>query len=307
MAQRRAWVFTEHQWEAMLAGLQVDGLPEGIRYIVLQLERCPDTGRLHLQGYVELLSSLRMSSMKSVLSGTAHFELRRGTRDEARDYCMKEETRVDGPWEYGDWRKGGAGARNDLLACKEMLDEGKEDKEIADAHFGSWLRYNRAFAMYKALKGKPRDGQTMVTNLICYGKSGVGKTRWVHEQYPGAFWKSAQNKWWDGYAGQDVVVFDDHNSPWFTWDVLLRILDLYPCGVETKGGMVSLCSTCNIFTTTESPRAWYRSERLVPRFDALLRRLQDPHGTLLLFEKIPNGRKITRIPDSDYNGPDFHT
>ena len=65
-----------------------------VRYAILQVESCPTTARAHIQGYVELRDSLRPAAVRRalpVLSSAAIFA-RRGTRDEARDYCRKEET-----------------------------------------------------------------------------------------------------------------------------------------------------------------------------------------------------------------------
>ena len=42
-----------------------------------------------------------------------------------------------------------------------------------------------------------------------HGHAGVGKTTLISKKYPGAYLKRAQNKWFDGYQGEDVVVIDD--------------------------------------------------------------------------------------------------
>lgn len=34
--------------------------------------------------------------------------------------------------------------------------------------------------------------------------------------------------WFDGYCGQEVVVFDDFRPWWCRFDYLLRLLDRYP-------------------------------------------------------------------------------
>ena len=44
---------------------------------------------------------------------------------------------------------------------------------------------------------------------VLWGPSGTGKSRFVAKRWPKAFWKSPEAKWWDGYAGQEVVVLDD--------------------------------------------------------------------------------------------------
>ena len=67
-----------------------------VRYTILQVEACGTTDRTHLQGYSELTAPLRPAALRRilpVLSGAAIFA-RRGTRDEARDYCRKEETSI---------------------------------------------------------------------------------------------------------------------------------------------------------------------------------------------------------------------
>lgn len=72
-----------------------------VKYCVYQKEECPETKKLHLQGYVELKKSIRFAALKKLFGREdLHIEQRRGTRDEARDYCRKEESRVAGPWEF---------------------------------------------------------------------------------------------------------------------------------------------------------------------------------------------------------------
>jgi len=53
-----------------------------------QIERAPDTGRLHIQGYTEWKDSKRRSEVLHHLS--AHCEARLGSREDARSYCSKK-------------------------------------------------------------------------------------------------------------------------------------------------------------------------------------------------------------------------
>lgn len=78
-----------------------------VAYVCWQLELCPKTSRLHHQGYVEFVGQKTWSWIQANCEGleTAHFEQRHGSQADARRYCMKEESRLDGPYEYGERRE----------------------------------------------------------------------------------------------------------------------------------------------------------------------------------------------------------
>lgn len=150
----RAWCFTEnHEPEALVHALQEEGLPTGIRYLVCQLERAPNTRRLHLQGYVQLLAPQRLSWLKKNLSGTAHWARAYGSYDQNEAYCSKAETRVDGPWRFGEATT--QGKRKELEEVKDLLDNGVKVADLpAQGYFGSWLRYKKGFDDYVSMNSK---------------------------------------------------------------------------------------------------------------------------------------------------------
>ena len=45
-------------------------------------------------------------------------------------------------------------------------------------------------------------------NLWIYGPSGIGKTYYATNNF-GKVFKKNQNKWWDGYCDEEVVLIDD--------------------------------------------------------------------------------------------------
>lgn len=76
----------------------------GCVFAVFQIERCPETARLHLQGYVRFGAAISLDTLKKRLPdafGQVHAEIRRGTDKQAIEYCRKEESRAAGPWELG--------------------------------------------------------------------------------------------------------------------------------------------------------------------------------------------------------------
>jgi len=216
----------------------------------------------HIQGYVEFTQPVRMSHLKKLFP-TGHFEKRRGTRLQAVEYVTKEDTRKEGPFiqhhaglsveGYLETVKTGGGGKP-LDVIKGLLDDGCGEEQIADEQFATWVRHYKAFREYKLLKTKPRSN--FLKLVVVVGPTGTGKSKFAMDQYPGAYWKQRSN-WWDGYAGQQVVVLDEYYG-WLPFDLLLRLCDRYPLLLELKGGQVQCVATTVVITSNLSPADWYQ-------------------------------------------------
>lgn len=241
----------------------IHNLPE-TRYFVYGRE-VGAGGTYHLQGYVEFKAPIRFSSVKAFLP-RAHIEIRRGTREEARDYCMKD----NDYFEHGEWVTNGK--RKSLDECKRLLDEGKSQLEIAHNYWSDWVRYHKSFQLYASMtiQQEMRD----VHADVYWGVSGAGKTyKAFTENKEDAFILTRFNNgvWFDGYTGQKVLIIDDFNG-WIPFKFFLRILDDYPLIVETKGSTAVAMWNKVIITSNTHPTEWYHSiENLAP----LLRRLEN--------------------------------
>ena len=97
------------------------------KYVVWQKEK-GENGTEHFQGYVEFSKALTLGQMKAWLP-RAHFEPRRGSREQARDYAMKEDTRVDGPWERGEFKQS-RGQRSDITEALDFIKGGGSKREV---------------------------------------------------------------------------------------------------------------------------------------------------------------------------------
>lgn len=110
-------------------GLEVTSKVPGelCKYLVVGKEVCPETKKVHYQGYLELSTQVSMKTLKTWLcQETVHIEHRKGTAAQAADYCKK-----DGEYEeFGTISK--PGKRNDLAVMREMVKDGAEDHEIVD-------------------------------------------------------------------------------------------------------------------------------------------------------------------------------
>lgn len=121
-------------------------------YMIYQKEKCPETGRLHYQGYVIFKNHKRKSTIKR-MDPKFHFEQRKATHTEAKTYSDKTDSYVEGPWTFGDDTgvPETAGARSDILAVKKEIDQGKKVKELVleENHFGTLARCYKFFQEYE--------------------------------------------------------------------------------------------------------------------------------------------------------------
>lgn len=115
-----------------------------VRYLIYQKEQCPKTGMEHWQGYAEFHQTMRYATACKYLNiPGAHLEIRKGTRDQARAYCMKKETRVTPHVEFGSWIKGGQGARTDLQDLVDRVRRGDDDQTLIDNDPGQACCFQR--------------------------------------------------------------------------------------------------------------------------------------------------------------------
>lgn len=242
-----------------------DGDPLGFGLIghglcqwIYQLERCPESSRLHFQGYVRLRNKVRVRGVQKLLGlPTAHMERRRGSHEEATAYCSKQETRVAGPWSGGVPMA--QGHRSDLDALANSIrEQGLTAREVARSDPNLYCRYRSGitdlcrFALEERLPSfRPVDVR------VFYGEAGTGKTRAaiaVSEEY--FILDAGERVWFDGYCGQSTLIIDDFYG-WIKWGTFLRILDGYKFRCEVKGNFTWAQWTTIIITSNKHPDSWY--------------------------------------------------
>lgn len=256
MSRHRNWCFTSFEQE-----LHID--LNVLKYIIYQQERCPDTGKLHWQGYLELRNAKTMQQTKGLFQGEVHLEKRIGTQQQAIDYCRKLSTSIENTlFEYGNRGKG-QGHRTDLdRVAHEIIEEKKTISEIAVSDPATFVRNTHGLRELKAIVDK-RDAMKdrPQTVIVFWGKTGTGKTRTVYDQegFENVFaLHPATNGalWFDGYEGQRVLLLDDFYG-WIKYSELLVILDRYPYRCQIKGGHTWAQWTTVYITSNQPPDDWY--------------------------------------------------
>ena len=90
------------------------------RYTVYGIEICPESKKVHFQGYSEFKAPIAKKTLVNLGCGV-HLEARRGTREQARDYCTGEcdkpkiyPPNIDDPIiEMGIWKEEGIKGTDD--------------------------------------------------------------------------------------------------------------------------------------------------------------------------------------------------
>lgn len=261
----RNWCFTSYK--------QPFDMPshDDISYCVYQIEKCPETGRLHAQGYLELSKAKRMSGVKKIFDdNTIHLEPRKATREAARAYCMKEESRVDGPFEFGTFEQK-RGERNDINNFIETMNkDGLVNAALENPSV--YIKYHKGVNAFNNLISRSKELRNIKVHVL-YGRAGSGKTKRVYDSTNGEYFTPIVTKekvWFDGYMGESNILLDDFDGK-IDYRYLLRILDRYPLNLEVKGDHCWAKWTTVWITSNEPPQNWYN---LTPvELEPLLRRL----------------------------------
>ena len=261
--QARAWCFTSFD-EELIKRDWYEYIPEPLNYIIMGKEKAPRTGRIHMQGYVEFSTKTTANRVKQVLGDPSiHIEIRQGPQDKAIEYCKK-----DGEWqEWGEPYK--QGKRSDLESIKKEIEEGVEMIEIAQKHFGDFVRYHRGFILYKDLcdRKRQKSAEPNPPEVIVYvGQSGSGKSHHCYHdpEYQKSGFKFMQQQegksYFDGYEGETCIWFDEFPGRTMSFSDFCRLADKWGTRVEVKGGSVEIIGLRRILiSTTMWPGEWWKS------------------------------------------------
>jgi len=232
------------------------------------VEICPDSKRVHWQGYLEIKNATTLHALKGKSPPGIHWEPRKGTQDEAVEYCRK-----DGDFKEWGEKKAGTGQRRDLEAVRKACVSGQAFEKIFDDHFSVVLQYGRGVREYQQLKQVHRNWQT---DVIClWGASGVGKSKRANE-VGATFVEYDKSGFIHGYSNEEVVCFDDFDPSTMTREVFLRLTDRYHIKVNVKGGSLTWNPRTIYFTSNTNPRDWYNGDEAVRRRMTTVTQIIDP-------------------------------
>lgn len=260
----RRWLITLYKWEGTCDTIDsfiIDR--DRVRIACWQLERCPKTGRAHLQVYVVTTSPIRFSqSRKLFKDATAHVEQCNGDRYSCIKYCTKEKTRAAGPWWFpskDECLLHRQGRRNDLEQVAQDIRRSGLHRTALQVP-AVYIRYHRGMEAYANLLATENFGGVFrnVKVYILWGQPGTGKTRAAYSLYGKSLYRlaSCQPEWWDGYTGQKTVLLDDFYGC-LPYARMLHLLDGYPLQLPRKGSFWQASYKRVVITSNTSYKDWY--------------------------------------------------
>lgn len=269
----RRWAFTLFGEDLDAPRAHFAGLIEkdSLSYICFQQEVCPKSGRSHLQGYLEFYHGRTLRGVKRVLGQpSVHLGQARDSPDTNRSYCSKPGGTLFA--EYGTIAPG-QGWRSDLDAVRESICGGVTGLDLWDAHFGSCVRYHKAFDRYQQLLesrkrslagpylkkqitylcGPTKSGKTSRALDICIRRYGFDAV-YVRPNTVGS-----ATDWFENMQSHHRAMIIDEFDSDIKFRNMLRVLDGYPHQVERKGiTSISVDNIKEIFiTSNKSPHEVY--------------------------------------------------
>lgn len=242
-------------------------LPENVRYAIYGRELCPETKREHWQSYIELTKPMRMNAIKKLYGdNTIHLETRKGTREQAKEYCKK-----DGDFtEHGKWISG-QGHRTDLESIIDKLKDGTKLSELMIEYPKTYCQYRNGLKDISAKiteKSLPKFRKVEV--ILLTGPTGCGKTRKAMEE---ATYKiqGSQLQWWENYDMDETILIDEYNNDAPITE-LLALLDGYKLRLNVKGSH-TYANWNKVYITTNLKINELHSNAKTAHREALFRRI----------------------------------
>lgn len=178
----------------------------------------------HIHLFIYGKNAIRFSTLKNLFP-TAHLDMGKGTCTQLKDYVTKSgkwandkkaDTSIAGTFEeHGEFPLERQGSRNDLSDLYDMVKEGMTDFEILEQGASYMTQLKNIELTRQVFRGEQFSNvQREVKVTYIWGDPGAGKTFSVYNEYgyKNVFRISDYEHPFDGYNGQDVILFDEFFS-----------------------------------------------------------------------------------------------
>lgn len=214
------------------------------------------SGTPHLQGFVHFVNAKSQPAARKLLPG-CHVERMKGTPEQAITYCKKDGDVVERGHPPMSQKTKGEQNVERWEAAREAAKVGDFDSIPADIYMRTRNVCHAIFMENQTVADLDGD----LEHEWWYGAPGTGKTRRAKADYPGAYVKDPQSRWWDGYKGQEVVIIDDFDKYQVAQGGdMKRWLDRYVFQAPIKGGYLEVRPRKIIVTSNYHPDSIWEDE-----------------------------------------------
>lgn len=213
-----------------------------------------EQGTPHTHVYVVFKNSVMFDTLHKRFYGV-HIEQANGSNKENRDYVRKEgkwlddskhETNLPDTFEeWGELPPDRSRQETQAEQIMQMVRDGKSNAEILDECPTAYSKLNYIEQVRQTLLADQyKDAWRDVEVTYLWGESGAGKTRSVMEAYgySNVCRVTDYAHPFDGYKGQDVIVFEEFRSSLPVADIL-NYLDGYPIELPCRYANKTACYT----------------------------------------------------------------
>lgn len=244
-----------------------------LNYICGQTEQTI-SGKKHSQFWVEFKTRKRPAGVKKIFSPDMyHHERIRGSDEENNKYCTKQESRIDGPWQWGETKHSRQAAIKEAVEVTDKVSDGASERSLWEQHPVYMVRcHNGVRRMIEVIQAEiVRPKFTLAefswqaitnwgTTHVFQGDSGIGKTSFAIAHFENPFFcRELDNLRNFNAAAHDGIVFDDLADKLLELndDVLVHLLDVdHPSQIKCRYNNATIPSnTRKIFTTTKDAGA----------------------------------------------------
>ena len=256
-----------------------------IDYFCFQYERGEETGLLHLQGFMRYTKEKVMGTVHKIFPTMSLKPCGYKSNAECREYCRKENTRVEGyePYEFGNFKH--ERQRTDLKAIVEDVKANTPYIEMVDKYPAQMLNMGDKVEKMrqKVIRERFKNTERQIHATYIYGPEGTGKTTFVYrvlgQEYKDVF-KVSRYKHsgkWDNYACQDIIMFDEFDGQ-IELTEMNDMLNGQPYDFPCRWSDNVACFTKAIFTSNYKLDDIYKDERAKgkePSYKGFRRRIKE--------------------------------
>lgn len=265
------------------------GATNSVVFLAWQFEKCPNTNAIHVHFVFKCRNATRFLPIRNLF--VERYGLTRVnckpifSLKGAIAYCNKEETRVAGPYSFGDVPV--QGKRSDLKdAVQTLIDNDWCVDKVAEQHPETYIKFFRGIHELANVRGNFPAAKKLNHVVLIFGEPGSGKshfvynsTRWDPTLIYDQVHKKYDNTYWPDYRNHPIVHIDEMSGSMFSFDYFKRLvqpgMDPSRCPIVMREGHKKFGSDTIIFTSNRLPNQWWDLTKVKASPWELFRRFTD--------------------------------